>query len=60
MRLPTNKTLAKLAIYGGVICISAVMYGRSRIEDNIRKSEHFRKAMKTLRTHAGITITKIK
>lgn len=53
MIIPSNKTLAKIAIYGGVICISSVMYVRSRIQDNIRDSEHFRAAMKTLRTHAG-------
>lgn len=52
--MPSNRTLAKVAVYGGVICISAVMYARSHIQDNIRKSEHFRQALKTLRTHSGM------
>lgn len=53
MRLPSTRTLAKTAIVGGVICISTVMYVRSRIETRVRDSEHFRTAMKTLRTNAG-------
>lgn len=53
MRLPATKTLVKVAVYGGVICISTVMYARSTVEDRVRQSDHFRAAMKTLRTHQG-------
>lgn len=53
MRIPSNKVLAKIAVYGSVACISAVMYVRSKIQYNIRDSEHFRAALTVLRTHSG-------
>lgn len=53
MRLPSTRTLVKTAIIGGIVCISSVMYVRSRIETRVRDSEHFRAAMATLRTNAG-------
>lgn len=53
--IPSNRVLAKIAVYGSVACISAVMYARSKIQDNIRNAEHFREAMKVLRTNSGQT-----
>ncbi|XP_018795942.1 PREDICTED: uncharacterized protein LOC108973269 [Bactrocera latifrons] len=53
MRFPSNKTLGKIAVYGAFASITAVMYMRYKIEDNIRNSEYFRIALKTLRQHKG-------
>ncbi|XP_020713398.1 uncharacterized protein LOC101456876 [Ceratitis capitata] len=53
MRFPSNKTLAKIAVYGAFASITAVMYMRYKIEDGIRNSEYFRLAVKTLRQHRG-------
>ncbi|XP_067634177.1 cytochrome c oxidase assembly factor 1 homolog [Eurosta solidaginis] len=53
MRFPANKTLGKIAVYTGVVSISAVMYMRHRIEDGIRNSEYYRVAMQTLKQHKG-------
>ena len=53
MRLPSNRILMQTAIYGGVICISAVMYVRSKIQNNIRNTDFFRESIKILRKHPG-------
>lgn len=53
MRFPSNRTLAQMCVYTSIGCISAVMYARYKIQDNIRKTDHFRESMQMLRTHQG-------
>ncbi|XP_065369732.1 uncharacterized protein LOC135961994 [Calliphora vicina] len=53
MRFPSNKTLAKVAIYVSVAGISSVMYMRWKIEERIRNTDYFRAAFQTLRQHRG-------
>ncbi|KAI8128836.1 hypothetical protein FF38_11403 [Lucilia cuprina] len=53
MRFPSNKILAKVAIYLGVAGISSVMYMRWKIEERIRNTDYFRAAFQTLRQHRG-------
>lgn len=53
MRFPSNKTLAKYAVYIGIAGISSVMYMRWKIEERIRNAEYFRSAFKILRQHRG-------
>lgn len=53
MRFPSNKTLAKIAVYGAVGSISAVMWMRYKIEQRIRTTDYFRLAFQTLRQHKG-------
>ncbi|XP_073845183.1 uncharacterized protein [Musca autumnalis] len=53
MRFPSNKTLAKYAVYIGIAGISSVMYMRFKIEERIRNAEYFRSAFKILRQHKG-------
>lgn len=53
MRFPSNKTLAKVAIYVGIAGISSVMYMRWKIEERIRNTDYFRAAFQTLRQHKG-------
>lgn len=53
MRFPSNKTLAKVAIYVGIAGISSVMYMRWKIEERIRNTDYFRVAFQTLRQHKG-------
>lgn len=50
----TNRTLAKIAVYGAVASISGVMYMRHSIQDRIRNTEYFRSAFKILRAHPGM------
>lgn len=50
----TNRTLAKVTVYGAIGCISAVMYMRYKIQDRIRNTDYFRGAFKILRSHPGI------
>ncbi|XP_075165111.1 uncharacterized protein LOC142237623 [Haematobia irritans] len=53
MGMPSNKTLAKLAVYIGVAGISSVMYMRWKVEERIRNTDYFRSAFQTLRQHKG-------
>lgn len=53
MRIPSNKTLAKAAVYVGVAGISSIMYMRWKIEERIRNTDYFRAAFQTLRQHRG-------
>lgn len=53
MPLPSNKTLAKIAVYGAFASITAVMYMRIKIQERIHKSDYFREAFKILRSHKG-------
>lgn len=50
----TNRTLGKIAAYGAVACITAVMWGRSVIHERISKTDYFREAFRILRAHPGI------
>ncbi|KAM7344039.1 uncharacterized protein ACRADG_010882 isoform 1-T2 [Cochliomyia hominivorax] len=53
MRFPSNKTLAKYAIYIGIAGLSSIMYMRWKIEERIRNTDYFRAAFQTLRQHKG-------
>ncbi|XP_037944916.1 uncharacterized protein LOC119677585 [Teleopsis dalmanni] len=53
MTFLTNKTLAKIAVYGAIGSISAVMYMKYRIEDRIRNTDYYHLAVQTLRQHKG-------
>lgn len=48
-----NKTLAKIAVYGAVGCISAVMYMRHKIQERVRGADYFKEALKIVRSHPG-------
>lgn len=50
----TNRTLAKIATYGAVGCISSVMYMRHKIQERVRNTDYFKEALKVLRSHKGI------
>lgn len=49
----SNKTLAKVAVYGAVGCISAVMFMRHKIQERVRSADYFKEAMKIVRSHPG-------
>ncbi|EDW01311.1 uncharacterized protein LOC6560096 [Drosophila grimshawi] len=53
LRMPSNRTLGNICVYGAVISISAVMYMRWRLEDRVRSTEYYKLALKTLRQHKG-------
>ena len=55
----TNKSLAKVAVYGAFGCITAVMVLRSQIQERIKKTEYYREAFKILRNHKGILLIHI-
>ncbi|KAH8416245.1 hypothetical protein KR222_011829, partial [Zaprionus bogoriensis] len=53
LRLPSNRTLGNICVYGAVLSISAVMYMRWKLEDRIRCAEYYKLAMQALRKHQG-------
>ncbi|XP_030388388.1 uncharacterized protein LOC115634668 [Scaptodrosophila lebanonensis] len=53
LRLPSNRTLSNICVYGAVFSISAVMYMRWKLEDRVRNTEYYKLAMQTLRRHKG-------
>ncbi|KAH8299698.1 hypothetical protein KR044_004850 [Drosophila immigrans] len=52
-RIPSNRTLGTICVYGAVVSISAVMYMRWRLEDRVRSAEYYKLALQTLRHHKG-------
>ncbi|KAH8372055.1 hypothetical protein KR093_009817 [Drosophila rubida] len=53
LKIPSNKTLGTICVYGAVVSISAVMYMRWRLEDRVRSAEYYKLALQTLRQHKG-------
>ncbi|XP_034479848.1 uncharacterized protein LOC117785744 [Drosophila innubila] len=53
LRIPSNRTLGNICVYGAVVSISAVMYMRWRLQDRVRSTEYYKLAMQTLRQHKG-------
>ncbi|XP_055708417.1 uncharacterized protein LOC129804817 [Phlebotomus papatasi] len=49
----SNKTLAKIAVYGAFGAISAVFYMRYSIEKRLRGQEYYTNALKLLQNHTG-------
>lgn len=52
-RMPSNRTLGTICVYGAVASISAVMYMRWKMEDRVRSCEYYKLALKGLRQHRG-------
>lgn len=52
-RFPTNRTLAKIAVYGAFASITGAMYFKYKIEDRVRNQEYYRQAFQILRSHPG-------
>ncbi|XP_001361909.1 uncharacterized protein [Drosophila pseudoobscura] len=52
-RMPSNKTLGNICVYGAVASISAVMYMRWRMEDRVRSCDYYKLAISALRHHKG-------
>ncbi|XP_055374574.1 uncharacterized protein LOC129607552 [Condylostylus longicornis] len=52
-KFPSNKTLAKIAVYGAIFSVSSVAYMQFRIKDQIRNQKYFREAMSELRKNPG-------
>lgn len=46
-----NITLVKIAAIGGFITVTMGMAYRFKVNDNIRQSDHYKEALKTLRSH---------
>jgi len=46
LRMPSNKTLGNICVYGAVASISAVMYMRWKMEDRVRSCEYYKLALK--------------
>ncbi|XP_017126434.1 uncharacterized protein LOC108145488 [Drosophila elegans] len=53
LRMPSNRTLGNICVYGAVASISAVMYMRWKMEDRVRSCEYYKLALKALRNHRG-------
>ncbi|EDW09553.1 uncharacterized protein LOC6579736 [Drosophila mojavensis] len=53
LRLPSNRTLGNICVYGAMVSISAVMFMRWKLEDRVRSSEYYKLALQTLRQHKG-------
>ncbi|KAH8372871.1 hypothetical protein KR009_007004 [Drosophila setifemur] len=53
LRMPSNRTLGNICVYGAVASISAVMYMRWKMEDRVRSCEYYKLALKSLRSHRG-------
>ncbi|XP_013106882.1 uncharacterized protein LOC106086671 [Stomoxys calcitrans] len=53
MGFPSNKTLAKWAVYIGVAGMSSIMYMRWKVEERISNTDYFRSAFQILRQHKG-------
>lgn len=53
LRMPSNRTLGNICVYGAVVSISAVMYMRWKMEDRVRSCEYYKLALKGLRQHRG-------
>ncbi|XP_017092571.2 cytochrome c oxidase assembly factor 1 homolog [Drosophila bipectinata] len=53
LRMPSNRTLGNICVYGAVASISAVMYMRWKMEDRVRSCEYYKLALKGLRQHKG-------
>lgn len=54
LRIPSNRALGKICVYGAVVSISAVMYMRWKLQDRVRSTEYYKLAMQTLRQHKGM------
>lgn len=53
LRLPSNRTLGNICVYGAVVSISAVMYMKWKLEDRVRNTEYYKLALQTMRKHRG-------
>ncbi|XP_017781572.1 PREDICTED: uncharacterized protein LOC108566274 [Nicrophorus vespilloides] len=49
----TNQTLIKIAAIGGFLTASMGFAYRSKINSNIAKTDYYKEAMKTVRSHKG-------
>ncbi|XP_017027740.1 cytochrome c oxidase assembly factor 1 homolog [Drosophila kikkawai] len=53
LRMPSNRTLGKICVYGAVASVSAVMYMRWKLEDRVKSCDYYKLALKGLRSHRG-------
>ncbi|ALC40500.1 CG31913 [Drosophila busckii] len=53
LRLPSNRTLGNICVYGAVFSISAVMYMRWKLEDRVRSQDFYKLALQHVRSHKG-------
>ncbi|EDW62150.1 uncharacterized protein [Drosophila virilis] len=53
LRLPSNRTLGNICVYGAIVSISAVMFMRWKLEDRVRSTDYYKLALQTLRQHKG-------
>lgn len=49
----SNRTLVKIAAWGGIIVSTTGFYLQHRLIDKFRDNDYYREALKRLRTHAG-------
>ncbi|BFG04826.1 uncharacterized protein DMAD_03694 [Drosophila madeirensis] len=52
-RMPSNRTLGNICVYGAVASISAVMYMRWKLEDRVKSCDYYKLAISALRHHKG-------
>ncbi|KAH8257949.1 hypothetical protein KR038_003361, partial [Drosophila bunnanda] len=53
LKMPSNRTLGNICVYGAVASISAVMYMRWKMEDRVKACDYYKLALKGLRSHRG-------
>ncbi|XP_068143800.1 cytochrome c oxidase assembly factor 1 homolog [Drosophila tropicalis] len=53
IRIPSNRTLGKICVYGAVASISAVMFMRWKLEDRVRNENYYKLAIQAVRSHKG-------
>ncbi|PSN36600.1 hypothetical protein C0J52_15611 [Blattella germanica] len=51
MNMVSNRTLAKIAAYGGIVAASTGFYLHWKLQDRLRNEEYYKEAMKILRNH---------
>lgn len=49
----SNKTLGKIAVYGGIFVATSAMLMRDSIIQRIKREEYYKEALKLLRAHPG-------
>lgn len=53
MRRISTRTLMKVAAYGAVVVVGTGLYLQNSVKQNIRNTEFYKSALKTLRAHPG-------